>query len=298
MTNPFTSDGQWFKGNLHLHTTESDGEMEPQEAIDSYAERGYDFLSITDHRRVTDPGPYDDRGMLLIPGIEFDGARSDMNSSYHIVGIGAEPGTEHPSMSGDNAMEIQEMVDYINENSEFCFSAHPSWSSLTIIDLVDVEGLIGVEVYNTTCDRGVGRGYSAVQWDALLARGKRLYGFAVDDAHNHYDDAWTGFIMVRAEECTEDSIISAIKNGQFYASNGPEIHHIQIEDTEVIVECSPCQQVNVVCPYPGRGSTSWRVSDAPPYEHIRLPRKTDSHVFRIECIDSRGRVAWSNPVWP
>lgn len=297
MDNPFLSDGPWFKGNLHLHTTESDGHLTPQEAIDLYAEQDYDFLSITDHRRVTDPDRFDDRGMLLLPGIEFDGATSDMGSSYHIVGIGAEPGTEHASMTGENAMEIQQMVDYINDNCQFSFSAHPYWSSLTFADLLEVDGLLGVEVYNTTCDRGVGRGLSSSHWDNLLARGKRYYGFAVDDAHFHYEDGPAGYIMVRTDECTADGIVDAVIAGQFYASNGPEIRHISIEDQEVVVECSPSRQVNVVCPYPGLGTTTWRVPGDPPYEHVRLPLREGTDVFRVECIDDRGRTAWSNPFW-
>jgi len=52
--NPLAAPGNWFKGNLHMHTTESDGEFTPQQAVDAYHEQGYDFLAITDHDTVTD----------------------------------------------------------------------------------------------------------------------------------------------------------------------------------------------------------------------------------------------------
>ena len=44
--------GNWYKGNLHMHTTVSDGELDPVEAISVYREAGYDFIAITDHRKV------------------------------------------------------------------------------------------------------------------------------------------------------------------------------------------------------------------------------------------------------
>ena len=42
--------GNWYKGNLHMHTTVSDGALDPVEAINIYREAGYDFIAITDHR--------------------------------------------------------------------------------------------------------------------------------------------------------------------------------------------------------------------------------------------------------
>lgn len=297
MKNPFLSHGSWFKGNLHLHTNQSDGELEPQEAIDLYAGADYDFLAITDHRRLTDPQQFDDRGMALLPGIEFDGSKSDVDSRYHLVGIGARLKEKYPPIVYEENMGPQAMVDDINSMCEFCFCAHPYWSSLVLGDLVELENLLGVEVYNTTCDRGIGRGLSTSHWDNLLARGKRLYGFAVDDAHFHYEDGPVASIMVRAEECTSEAIMEAVMAGQFYSSNGPEIRDISVDEDEVVVECSPCRQVNLISPHPGLGTTTWKIPQKPPYERVRLPLGGGTKLFRIECIDMEGRTAWSNPFW-
>ena len=40
-----------FIGDLHMHTNYSDGEHDPANVVSSYRAHGYDFLSITDHRR-------------------------------------------------------------------------------------------------------------------------------------------------------------------------------------------------------------------------------------------------------
>ncbi len=64
---PFTAPGEWLRGNLHTHSTASDGVRSPQEVVDHYAAEGYDFLSITDHGRLTDPSRLEARGMTLSP---------------------------------------------------------------------------------------------------------------------------------------------------------------------------------------------------------------------------------------
>ncbi len=40
---------KWYKGNLHTHSTNSDGRLSPEEVIGLYREEGYDFLALTDH---------------------------------------------------------------------------------------------------------------------------------------------------------------------------------------------------------------------------------------------------------
>ena len=42
-----------LKGGLHCHTTRSDGQNEPGELLRDYANKGYDFVAITDHRKYS-----------------------------------------------------------------------------------------------------------------------------------------------------------------------------------------------------------------------------------------------------
>lgn len=41
--------GEWYKGNFHMHTYWSDGGTLPENAIAQYQERGYHFLCLSDH---------------------------------------------------------------------------------------------------------------------------------------------------------------------------------------------------------------------------------------------------------
>src|SRR6266404_4048590 len=66
-----------LKGNLHTHTTFSDGRLPADQVVARYRELGYDFLAITDHDdRIDDEywfqiPPGDDR-MLVLAGVEID----------------------------------------------------------------------------------------------------------------------------------------------------------------------------------------------------------------------------------
>lgn len=61
----------FFKGNLHCHTTVSDGKLSPDEVVALYRDLGYDFLALTDHRRLSAP-THLEGCMLLLSGMEMD----------------------------------------------------------------------------------------------------------------------------------------------------------------------------------------------------------------------------------
>src|SRR6187399_2208258 len=48
-----TTAPRWYKGNLHTHTLNSDGDSTPDEVVRWYREHGYDFLVLTDHNFLT-----------------------------------------------------------------------------------------------------------------------------------------------------------------------------------------------------------------------------------------------------
>ncbi|MGH7384264.1 MAG: PHP domain-containing protein [Candidatus Rokuibacteriota bacterium] len=66
-----------LKGNLHTHTTFSDGRRPVDEVVARYRELAYDFLAITDHDdRIHEDYwfriPAGDDRMLVLPGVEID----------------------------------------------------------------------------------------------------------------------------------------------------------------------------------------------------------------------------------
>ena len=44
---------RWWKGNLHTHTLWSDGDDFPEMIAESYRQRGYHFLALSDHNLLS-----------------------------------------------------------------------------------------------------------------------------------------------------------------------------------------------------------------------------------------------------
>ena len=61
---------KFYKGNLHVHTTVSDGRKSPEEVMALYQENGYDFLALTAHWNISPSCWYKD--MLVLSGMEID----------------------------------------------------------------------------------------------------------------------------------------------------------------------------------------------------------------------------------
>ena len=77
--------------DLHMHSTNSDGEQSPEEIIQQAKEAGLSLIAITDHNRFTFTECRQYEGMSIVPGIEFSAEHyvptwNDM-TEVHIIGI-------------------------------------------------------------------------------------------------------------------------------------------------------------------------------------------------------------------
>ena len=184
--NPFALPGQWFKGNLHTHSTTSDGQLTPDEVVDWYRSRGYHFLALTDHRIPSEARPVAE-DFIMLSGIELDGIDPTVGL-FHVIGVGFER-TPDLSFYEDNpswletTVDMQEMINNLQAAGAIVFLAHPYWSGEMSKNLLDMEGCFGLEVWNGACEVWDCKGLSAVHWDDLLAAGRRLWGLGTDDCH-------------------------------------------------------------------------------------------------------------------
>ncbi len=296
MPNPFGTEGNWYKGNLHTHTNNSDGELSPEEVLEGYRKHNYDFLAITDHNKVTQVEEYSRKDFLLLPGIEIDVDKSSLETPYHLVGINIEKEIEVPlDPNARQQLKAQEGIDLLKEKGCVVILAHPYWSGLTMEELFSLEGQLGIEVYNSTCLRGIGKGLSSVYWDALLVKGKLNWGFAVDDAHFRRADAYRGWIILKAAALNKESIISSIKKGLFYSSSGPKIKEVYFDRRRVYVYTSPVKTINFICDN-AKGRSIWKEGEKELSE-AEFELKGEEKYLRIECIDKNGETAWTNPLF-
>ena len=141
---------------------------------------------------------------------------------------------------------------------------------------------------------GAARGNGWGLLDQLLAGGHHLHALATDDAHFEVDDAFGGWVMVKATANEPDLLVAALRAGHYYSTQGPEIHDLRIEDDQVVVECSPAFGVYLL----GKGSRSV-ASERRGQTSARLPlgRMGKGNAWRVTVVDDQGRSAWSNAMW-
>ena len=89
----FSETGNWYKGNLHSHTTNSDGKLNPEEAVKLYKSYGYHFMCLSEHDVYTDlREQFDCEDFILLPGVEasawlLNKEETGLKKTHHIHGI-------------------------------------------------------------------------------------------------------------------------------------------------------------------------------------------------------------------
>jgi hypothetical protein len=291
--NPFHAPGRWYRANLHAHTTLSDGDIEPADCAELYRSLGYDILAITDHWQACELES-ERPDFLLLRGVELNGGRAAQGTQFHLVGLNV---SLRGRLERKDGVGAQDLVDMMREAGGEVLVAHPYWSGLMAPDIAPLEGCLAVEVYNTGCDLEILRGFSMTQWDDLLALGHDFGAVAVDDGHRHKVDHGLGWTMVKAEELSAEAVMEALRRGRYYASIGPRIEEITLEEGRIRVTCSPVSSIALVS-VPGYGARAM----APPGEQITSAEFTvpsspywGSLYWRVEITDAAGKSAWSNP---
>ena len=283
---------KWWKGNVHMHTTHSDGRAEPEAACKGYLEAGYDFIALTDHWKQSEEDSY--QGMLMIPGVELD---TMTDGCWHIVGLGMQRPIALQRDEGGKRIHLpaQTLIDGIREAGGLAILAHPAWSLEQPADIVKLTGLAGTEIYNSVSGYPYSsRADSSVILDLASVLGLRLPYLAVDDTHFYREEPYRGFIYVQADECTAPAIVEAIREGRFYASQGPRIYKDYFENGEYVVKVD--QAVSVVfysATYYQRDTT--QVGDKEGLKEARFRLKASDHFVRAMVTDSLGRHAWTSP---
>ncbi|MFB2531621.1 PHP domain-containing protein [Paracoccus sp. p3-h83] len=304
MTDAFTAPGRFWRGNLHTHSDRSDGALPPAEVCRRYAAQGYDFIALTDHfvglwgYPLVDTRPFRTPDFTTILGAELHSGAMANGELWHILAVGlpldfAPSNSPHFVPVGDQETAAQ-IAQRAVDAGAFVAIAHPQWSGLTLADAQAVTAAHAVEVYNHGCAIGADRADGFAIADLLLTQGRRLSLIATDDAHFTEPDHFGGWVMVKATENTPEALLAALKAGQFYSSQGPELRGITVSRDLVTVRASAVETVIVQ----GAGTGAVAVHGPSMTEaRVKIARLGDSPWLRVTVIDAAGRRAWSNPIW-
>ncbi|MBO7299274.1 MAG: PHP domain-containing protein [Kiritimatiellae bacterium] len=284
ITNEF--DERYYKLGLHLHTKLSDGAKTPEEVAKEYKSAGFDAIAFTDHWVYGEGGTID--GLHIIPGCEYNlGMSNTIAGVVHIVSLFAK---SNPNPKRDAT--VQEVVDAINAENGIAVLAHPAWSVNTPSVLLDTKGFVATEIYNAVSDAGQSlRPYSDMYVDICANAGAYPGIFATDDAHAYNGaDNCLGWVMVKADEFTNDSLAEAIRKGNFFATQGPELYVVR-ENKKLKIYTSPCSVIGVI------SNISWAWGHVKREENLtyfEYEIRDDEKWVRVEARDANGKRAWSN----
>ena len=275
-------DGNFYKANLHCHTTVSDGKWTPEKVKEEYKKEGYSIVAYTDHNVMVPHGDLTDNDFLALTGYEINiskprnGSSVDGYKTCHICMIAPNekdtdqvcvhrtkylsPGKDLPELletvvkydrnEPDFEREytsecINECIAKAKEKGYFVTYNHPTWSQEGYPEYMSYEGMDAMEICNFGCVAGGWQEYNPRVYDDMLRGGKRIYCIAADDNHNNKADSFGGFTVIKAERLDYPTIFKALKDGHFYASQGPEIYELYLQGDKVTVKCSPAREIKL-----------------------------------------------------
>ena len=300
---PFGSGKVFYRGNLHGHSTHSDGLLSPEEVKAFYRNEGYDFICLSDHlwkdtsyaaTSILDASDLDEDDFITIPSAELHcyGKSYDSDGLWHIVANGL-PLDFAVAHDDETAPQV---IDRALAAGAYVTLAHPEWYSMTTKEALSVSHAHGVEIYNHSCVIGSNRGSGILIADFLLQEGKHISFTATDDSHFSTPDAGGGWVMVAADDLSAESIISALKQGHHYSSTGAAIYDMTIDDDILRVTSSPA--ISVVLSGQGHRAASQQGSKAAPITEAKFDLSLlKADWFRITIRGVDGTMAWSNPIW-
>jgi histidinol phosphatase-like PHP family hydrolase len=303
---PFSTPGRFWRGNLHTHSTLSDGGLPPHQVIEAYKNAGYDFLQLSEHFLerfewpIADTRRWRSNNFTTLIGAEIHAPATKVGELWHILAVGLP--FDFPAPIADETGP--ELAARARAHGAFVAIAHPAWSQLTIEDGRALEAAHAVEIYNHGSAVENDRGDGFYLMDQLLNEGRRLTAIATDDAHfSHGDyDAFGGFVEVKAESLEPEALLEALKAGNFYSSQGPRIYDLSVSRGEVSIACSPVQAITLVS---GTSRALTRVGrqitgatfDLTNIGENNRAKDAPATWGRVTIIDAGGRRAWTNPIW-
>ena len=241
---PFSKPGRWYRGNLHTHSTNSDGTKSPAQVCAIYRRRGYDFLSLTDHFEkpygwpISDTRPYRTKGFTTLIGAELHAPRTSLGERWHILAVGLPRDFSVPGKRERGPQLAQRAA----KTGAYVATAHPAWYDLSDEDILSVKAARAIEIFNSTCQVHNGAGDSTGYLDRLLARGHRYHAIATDDAHFLPDrpDHAKNWVVVRcrhlepaAEHLEERHALVAVVEDDHTA---PGTRQRNVEELQVLAE--------------------------------------------------------------
>jgi len=288
------------KGNVHTHTTLSDGGSSPEQTIAWYRSHGYQFLALTDHNSLSKPARYSslqEPGFVLISGEEI--TMTGKGRQVHVNALCTQ--TRIPGGSfGSAAAALSTAISQVRTQGGVAIVNHPNFDwALTAADVTDARDAALLEIasghpYVHQTGDATHPSHEAL-WDIALSSGADFMGVGVDDEH-HIDvssdppatpgRAW---IATFGDVTDPGPICAALALGDLYASTGVDLRRIAVADGRY--EVDPVQAHATVV-FIGAGGRELSRSKETDGRAVYVVRGDEGYVrARVELAD--GKRAWT-----
>ena len=320
-----------YKANLHCHSTLSDGTKTPEEIKALYKSLGYSIVAYTDHDIFLRHNDLTDDTFLALNGFEAEvnePKKSELAivKCCHVCFVALDPDNDiHPFWHREkylfsNAVKYRDQVkfdeskpDYEREYSAegisdmmqkgrdggfFVTYNHPTWSVEDYSNYMGYRGMNAFEMFNGACICTGYEDFNPRVYDDILRGGNRIYCIGADDNHNFrpddtpYCDSGWAWTVIKADKLDYRTVTKALENGDFYATEGPEIHELWYEDGKVHIKCSDAYRINFNVDRRHANTVIAADGEFVNEATFGIPDKTG--YFRLTVIDRNGKHACTN----
>ena len=298
------------RGNIHTHSTRSDGTAPLADMVGWYREHGYQFVAMTEHHLRLDPAelePMWGPGFVVIPGEEVTDSWGD--HPLHANALCARQTVVDDRHFERPDQGLAMMLAEIGAQGGVPLVNHPNYGwSLEADDLVrGASGRYLLEVWSGlpnvhAMGDALHRPEEAI-WDEVLTHDPDVIPAAVDDAHGLHEgpggsDALPGrgWIETFGDETTVDAICEALVEGRLFASNGPTLARLAVQGDTFLVATTDAGATVDFLGARGALLARMRAADAPLRGEVReisYRLAGDETLVRARLEDAQGRHAWT-----
>jgi predicted metal-dependent phosphoesterase TrpH len=230
------------RGNIHAHSSWSDGDRHPRDVYVWYRNHGFAFVALTDHNTRASPQTFkflEKKTFGIISGEEL--TMTALGKRVHVNGLCTKRtigGGKHPSIRA----ALVHSIEHVHAQGGVALINHPNFDwALTTENIRDAKGAELLEIYSSHPDVNTDGdaqhpSHEAI-WDSLLDGGQDIGGVAVDDAHYFNVDKpkisnpakpGLGWVEVFAEAVDHKVICEALRKKQLYSSSGATLARIRV----------------------------------------------------------------------
>ena len=288
INNPYAKGGSLsLKGQLHCHTTNSDGADTPTALVTAYKEAGYNFITITDHNTITlDPN---------VPGITWIGTSSEESYERHINAYDIDT-------IAAGLTNTQDVINLHRANGKLTALNHLNWAwdGSAVSKNIDYDELMKLYDYNfIEIFNNVTNTYAEKQWDWVLSTGRKVFGTATDDCHSITAPSFfsglsqfnQGWVVVFANSNDKPNILDNLCSGNFYASNGNDIL-VSVNDNVITASSSAASKFYFI----GRNGRILQTNSGTTSASYTI-KGDEMYVRVVSTRVSGSKKAWSQPVF-